>query len=154
MAADGTPVQLDLRKKSEYAKREEFVRHAGYSLFINPVKNIRLICREFPWTIEIKGEWVTCGLVWKKLHEALWMRITDGEWVLIAGDRGRKRTVMRAMAKRLEERPDDDPVPLRIDYLGDTTIFKGLEKDAAYAEEVLMPGRETCETWAIRLGRR
>ena len=81
-------------------------------------------------------------------------RITEAEWALISKDCFRKRAVEKAMKKRLEEFPSDDPMPLRIDYLGDMTIFKGLEKDDAYAQKMLMPGRGRGETWVIRLGRR
>ena len=97
---------------------------------------------------------MTCGLVWKKVYESLREPITDAEWALILYDPTRKATIETAMRERLEESPDADPRPLRIDYLGEMTIFKGLKRDAEHAEAVLLPGKDNCETWAIRLGAR
>ena len=151
MARDEEPIRIDLRKNN-YAMREPFRHYAGYSLFARPLKDIRLICREFPWIIEIKDEWVTCGLVWKRIHETLRRRITNAEWALILNDKSRRRIIEKAMRERLETSPSDDPVPLRIDYLGDMTVFLGLEKDEVHAERISLPARAKCETWAIRLG--
>jgi hypothetical protein len=121
---------------------------------MQPVSHIRLICRDLPWTIDIQAQVVVCGLIWERVHAELRRRMTDAEWALVCKDGCKRRTVEKTMKRRLEEFPSDDPMPLRIDYLGETTMFKGLEKDDAYAEKILMPGREKCETWAIRLGRR
>ena len=153
MDARGKAIQIDLRRR-DYGKRAECQAIAGYSLLAQPVKDVQLICREFPWVIRMKGQWVTCGMVWESVHKALREPITDTDWGFITRDGNRGKTVEKAMKKRLEENPTDAAVPLRIDYLGDTTVFKGLERDNELVEKSLMPGKDKWDTWVIRLGRK
>lgn len=151
MDAKGKAIEIDLRR-SDYKEGKGLQACTGYSLLAKPVKDIQLVCREFPWVIQIKGEWVTCGLVWKSVHRALRKPITDTDWGFIARDGNRRLTVEKAMKKRLAEDPKDVAMPLRVDYLGDKAVFKGLEKDDEFVEKFLMPGRDKWDTWVIRLG--
>ncbi|PSR73214.1 hypothetical protein PHLCEN_2v10935 [Hermanssonia centrifuga] len=154
-AGSGPPLRFDLREDLHKSNLKEYTRHNHYSLFIQPTKHARFICKEFPWAIEIKGEWVVCGAVWSKIYEALQEDITESEWAWICDDERQRRELERAMKQRAEKTGDKTPRPKRIDWLGEMTIFEGLEKDDVYAKKILLPGKEECvETWVIRLGRR
>lgn len=153
IAAAGTPVQFDLRKDPRRANRPEFERHDRYSLFSQPVKNVRLVCKDFPWPIEIKNEWIVCGTVWEKVYHELQAYITESEWTL-AGEEVRRR-INRAVRFREAETGNRELRPKRIDWLGEKTLFSGLEKDNGYVDGIALPGRkETVDTWVIRLTRR
>lgn len=63
---------------------------------------------------------------------------------------GRER-ILKAAKKRQEK--DNDKCLKRIDWLGDSTLFKGLEQDGDFEKIRLLPeGRACPETWVVRLG--
>ena len=69
-----------------------------------------------------------------------------------AHDENKAKEIKRARDKRLEQNPEDDVRPKRIDWLGDMTLFRGLERDDAFAKRILLPGKdEDMETCVIRL---
>jgi len=56
-------------------------------------------------------------------------------------------------AARNRQVKDSDKRLKRIDWMGDTTLFKGLEKDEQFEKSRLLPGAQACpETWVVRLG--
>ena len=150
IAVGGIPVLFDLRKDPRRANRHEFERHDRYSLFSQPVKNVRLVCKDFPWPIEIKDEWVVCGTIWEKVYNELQVYITESEWAL-ASEEVRRR-IDRAVRFREAETGNRELRPRRIDWLGEKTLFAGLERDNAYVQSAALPGkREMVDTWVIRL---
>ena len=144
---------FDLRKDPRRASPQEFYRHSGWSLFSQPVKHARFVCRDFPWPVEIRDEWVTCGVVWEKIYHTLQEYITETEWAM-ASDAQRHK-IERAVRFREAESGNRDLKPRRIDWLGETTVFNGLQKDNRFVREVSIPGKkENMDTWVIRLARR
>lgn len=143
---------FDLRRKPREYDPDQYDRHSRYSVFLQPTKRVRLVCKNFPWTVEIKDEWVFCSRVWDAVHNALQKPIKRSEWALIASDETKTAEIKRARDKRLEQHPDEDRRPKRIDWLGEMTLFRGLERDDAFAKRVLLPGKdENMETCLIRL---
>lgn len=101
--------------------------------------------------IEIKSSSpVTCEAVWDSIYAGLQEPIVDSEWGLIMNDKKHRESMLKAQKKR--EESDKDKRLKRIDYLGDATLFKGLEKDEDYAKQRLLLGVEACpETWVVKL---
>ena len=57
-----------------------------------------------------------------------------------------------AVKKRLEAEPTGDKRPKRIDFLGDVTLFKGLERDEDYEKLRLLPlSTSVPDTWLVKL---
>ena len=76
----------------------------------------------------------------------------DSEWGFIIKDKKLKESIEAAVKKRLEADPQGDKRPKRIDYLGDVTLFKGLEKDEEYEKLRALPYAPTvAETWLVKL---
>lgn len=76
----------------------------------------------------------------------------DSEYGMIAGDPDDRKRILRA-AKKRQQAGDPDRRLKRIDWLGDATVFKGLDHDAEFAKARLMPGQEQYpETWVIKFG--
>jgi len=114
---------------------------------------MRLISKSFPWTIDIdSGSPITVGDVWDALYYALQEPIVNSEWGFIARDVKLKERVENAMAQRVAADPMADKQPKRIDFLGETTLFRGLEKDDEFAKAMLLPGvKAWTETWVVKL---
>lgn len=68
---------------------------------------MRLICKNFPWTIEINEGWVYCARVWDAVYSALQQPIKPSEWALIAHDRVKVNEIKRAHDERLNRRLDE-----------------------------------------------
>ncbi|KAF7797612.1 hypothetical protein EIP86_008812 [Pleurotus ostreatoroseus] len=153
IAANGAPVRLDLRKNPRRANQVDFQRHSGYSLFSRPVKELRLVCKEFPWPMEIEEEWVICGAVWSRLYDTLQEYLTDSEWALASESRRKK--IDRAVRLREAETGNSNLKARRIDWLGEKTVFAGLERDDNFVQEIALPERQdNMDTWVIRMIRR
>jgi len=70
---------------------------------------------------------------------------------MIVLDDDLREKIERAARKREEK--DNDKRLKRIDWLGDTTLFKGLEKDEEFERQRLLPCAQACpETWVVRFG--
>lgn len=152
IAAGLSAAPFDLRKKPREYDPGQYDRHSRYSVFLQPTRRIRLVCKNFPWTIEIKDEWVYCARIWDAIYHSLQKPISKSEWALIAHDEEKKSEIKRARDKRLEQHRDEDTRPKRIDWLGEMTLFRGLERDEAFAKRILLPGKdENMETCVIRL---
>ena len=119
---------------------------------LTPVMHMRLISNEFPWMIEIESyTFITCGDVWDALYVALQEHIADSEWGLIIRNEKQRGRIEKAAKKRRET--DLDWQLKRIDWLGDATLFKGLDKDDDFEKLRLLPYSEGCsDTWVVQLG--
>lgn len=94
---------------------------------------------------------INCEAVWDALYSALQEYLADSEWGLIVGDTKRKEVIEKAAKKRQEK--DGDRRLKRIDWLGEETFFRGLEKDDDFERQRLLPGSQQCvETWVVRFG--
>ncbi|GJE99879.1 hypothetical protein PsYK624_161530 [Phanerochaete sordida] len=130
---------------------------ARASVLFAPVRTLRLVARAFPWPLVVRagaGGGVVCGAVWERVHAALRVPIAPAEWALLCADEVKRRAVVSAMRRRVERDPEgEEDVPLRVDYLGSSTVFLGLERDDTYVESILLPGTRMMETRVIRMGR-
>lgn len=146
-------MKFDLRKEPRKANRDAFMQHCNYSILGQTVRTLRLVCKDFPWPIEIENEWVTCGVVWLSVYAALQHPITESEWAM-ASEKQRDK-IKRAVRHREAESGNNDMKPKRIDWLGDVTVFAGLVRDDTFVKQVTMPGRkDTVDTWVVRLSAR
>ncbi|KAI0339925.1 hypothetical protein BDW22DRAFT_559793 [Trametopsis cervina] len=151
IVAGPTAVPFDMRKPPQDYEPQGYHLHARYSALSQPTKRMRFISPNLPWTIEIEGEWICCALIWDRIYESLQRHIRSSEWVLIAHSDVKRQEIEKARKKRLEQFPDDDPRPKRIDWLGEMTLFRGLQRDDALARRMLLPGRDECpNTYVIR----
>jgi hypothetical protein len=76
--------------------------------------------------------------------------LADSEWGAAVVDKERREKILKAAKKRQEK--DKDKWLKRIDWLGETTLFRGLEQDADFEKLRLLPGVQACsETWVVRL---
>jgi hypothetical protein len=154
LASDTAMVRFDVRNKPEDSiPATTFHASRLTPAYSAPVSSMRLLSRSFPWTIDIvggPGNPITCEAVWQALHAALQEPIADSEWGFALSDRGRKEDIEQAAKRRLED-GDTDRKLKRIDWLGDRTTFKGLDKDDDFAKRRLLPGSSPCaETWIVR----
>jgi hypothetical protein len=129
------------------------------------------VSKDFPWTIELTPHTgyggakqpVYVGDLWEAIYQILHEPVAESEWALLAlgwGERRRRENIERAADRRRErarakgdrEGAKDKRI-LRIDWLGEETVFKGLEKDDEFAKKVLLPTQEHWDdTWVIKMG--
>jgi hypothetical protein len=116
---------------------------------MNAATHICLYSKAFPWSIEIKSrDPVICENVWEAIHKALQEPIGDSEWGLIVGDKDRRKSIEAAMRKR------GDMCMRRVDYLGEQTLFQGLEQDDGFQKTRLFPGTaSSLDTYLVKLGK-
>jgi hypothetical protein len=102
---------------------------------------MRLISKSFPWTIDIVSQDnIRCEVVWDALYSALQQPIVDSEWGFMIRGYGLRETVENAVKKRLTAGGvKGDKHYKRIDFLGDETIFRGLEKDDELEKAMVLP---------------
>ncbi|KAL0956779.1 hypothetical protein HGRIS_002899 [Hohenbuehelia grisea] len=157
LAVDTTLLRFDVRKPP----RQDILASTWHSnrhlpALVPAAPQMRLISKHFPWTIEIMLQMpVTCEIVWDALHAALQEPIADSEWGMLAiSDKSKKqRDAMEAAAKKRVEAGDPDKRLKRVDWLGGTVYFKGLEQDEEFEKLRLMPGgKPSPETWLVKLG--
>ncbi|KAH6897512.1 hypothetical protein BKA70DRAFT_1231465 [Coprinopsis sp. MPI-PUGE-AT-0042] len=161
LAIDTTKLRFDIK----HHPQSEILASTWYGYRTSPAKApqhgghatsyMRLISHKFPWSIDIKlppGTNITCGIVWEAIYHALQQPLEDSEWGMIVMDRKARERVEGAMKKRMEAAPSSPPGPKRIDYLGDSTLFKGLEKDGEFIKLRTMPGEGVApETWVLKI---
>jgi len=76
--------------------------------------------------------------------------IEDSEWGMLCADKDLRKKMEKA-AKRRDENFGGLKKVRRIDWLGEKTSFKGLEKDDDFVKARLLPGGEACkETWVVK----
>ncbi|KAG1827499.1 uncharacterized protein BJ212DRAFT_1256472 [Suillus subaureus] len=148
-------VLYDVRKSVKEEIKE--ITMSGLSAMLNVgMTEIRIISKAFPWSIDIKapaGYHVTCNSVFRALHDQLQNYITDVEWAIVAVDKTRKKAICEAA--NLRQKKDKDNKLKRIDWLGDMTVFKGLEEDKEFENEICLRGQMTVTgTWVARFGKK
>ncbi|KAG1790071.1 uncharacterized protein HD556DRAFT_747007 [Suillus plorans] len=156
LASDMTYVRYDIRKPAREAimlTTWQQIHHIP--AFVAPTYEILIISKAFPWSMLIRapaGSVVTCGAIFEGLHEMLHKHIEDSEWAIVALDKTRREAIEKAAKARQEK--DKDKRLKRIDWLGDTPMFKGLEKDEEFEKKRHLPGSDTvAETWVVRFGK-
>ena len=79
--------------------------------------------------------------------------LADSEWgIVCTSDKSRCETIEKAAKARMEK--DNVKKLKRIDWLGDTTAFRGLDKDDEFAKKRLLPEQSPCpETWVVKFGK-
>ncbi|KIK34045.1 hypothetical protein CY34DRAFT_813180 [Suillus luteus UH-Slu-Lm8-n1] len=145
-------------------------------------RQIRLISPDFPWAFDIGPdpsageEGVTCLDVLATLYAGLQRPLTDTEWGTARGDR--RASLIRARDRRQtglqgSSEPaspparsvpganasnnrlvQQEPLLLRVDWLGSRVALVGLIKDEAFARSRLIPGGgQPPETWVVKFKR-
>lgn len=152
-ASDTTNLRFDVRvKPHNYIPSSIYHANRQIAATATPVTHFRLISKAFPWTIDIISKNpITCEAVWDALYSALQEPVQDSEWgILVVSDK-KARGIIEKAAERRWQAGDDDKRLKRIDWLGEATMFKGLDKIDDFAKLRLLPGSEDCpETWVIR----
>lgn len=70
---------------------------------------------------------------------------------MVMSDDKRRKIIEEAAKKRTEG--DNDKRFRRIDWLGETVMFKGLDKDEEFEKLRLLPGNQACpDTWLVKFG--
>jgi hypothetical protein len=119
-----------------------------------PTYQILIISKALPWSFVIHapaGSVVTCGTIFEELHKQLQSHIEDAVWATV--DRTRKEAIKKAAKSRQEK--DKDTRLKRIDWLGDMTMFEGLEIDKEFETKRHLPASASVtETWVVRFGKR
>lgn len=156
LASDMTYVRYDIRKPArEGIMLTTWQQVYHIPAFVAPTYEILIISKAFPWSMVIRapaGSVVTCGAIFEGLHEMLHKHIEDSEWAIVALDKTRREAIEKAAKARQEK--DKDKRLKRIDWLGDTPMFKGLEKDEEFEKKRHLPGSDTvAETWVVRFGK-
>lgn len=153
LAADTTLLRYDIRKKPrDIILATTYFQSCHTPALAHHCSHVRLISKAFPWTIEVKSNQasITCELIWDSIYHALQEPLADSEWGMVVTDKATRERVEKAAKKRQEI--DKDNRLKRIDLLGETTLFKGLEKDEEYEKLRLLPRASNCsETWVVRL---
>lgn len=105
--------------------------------------------------IEIKtgGHPVTCDDVWNALYTALQEPMADSEWGFLSHDSSKAKKVQKAAKQRQSEISKDKGFGMkRVDWIADSHIFRGLEKDDEFAKRRLAYVDSECEeTWLVKL---
>lgn len=73
--------------------------------------------------------------------------IADSEWGLATLNKTLRETIERAANARKSK----NKALKRVDWLGEKTVFVGLEKDEEFEKRRLLPGMTPCpETWVAK----
>lgn len=156
LAADTTLARVDVRYDPS---SEPAIPNATYFAYQHAhattaqASHVRLISDDFPWLIDIKtsGYPVTCGDVWNALYAALREPLADSEWGVISHDSSKAKKVQKATKHRQSE-IDRDMSLKRVDWVADSYIFRGLEKDDGFAKRRLAYVNSECEeTWVVKM---
>jgi len=154
LASDTTRLRFNVKRKPQEIEAATYFSHKDVSATEAGVKKLRLISKAFPWTIDIDSPVpVTCEAVWEALYHALQEPIADSEWGLILSIKKQREVVEKAAKKRLEEDRGGEVKLRRIDYLGEATMFKGLDRDDDFEKLRLLPSAKGCpDTWVVSFG--
>jgi hypothetical protein len=116
---------------------------------------IRLICKQIPWPIDIQTNHpggIKLADIFEELYEQLQKHVSSVEWFIVDD---KKRAYVGEIMRRnsafaKNPRPPTDGVR-RVDWLGEHTIVRGLEKDSRFIMERQV-GKEKMETWVLVIG--
>ncbi|KAG2142154.1 hypothetical protein BD769DRAFT_1568898 [Suillus cothurnatus] len=114
-----------------------------------PTFKILIVSKAFPWPIIIRapvGSVVTCGTIFEELYKQLQRQVGGVEWAMVTVDKTRKEAIEKAAKSR--QAKDKVNRLKRIDWLGDKTVFEGLERDKVFVKMRHLPGNASvAETW-------
>lgn len=156
LAADTTNIRYDLRKHPrDGILLSTYQQIALQPVLAQPTYEMRIVSKAFPWTVDIRapaGTMVTCSAVFEALFAMLQEPIADSEWGIIVIEKSKKEVIEKAAKARQDK--DKDTRLKRIDWLAETTAFKGLEHDEEFEKKRLLPGTQGCkETWVVKFGK-
>ncbi|KIJ60023.1 hypothetical protein HYDPIDRAFT_99460 [Hydnomerulius pinastri MD-312] len=156
LAADMTHVRYDLRKPPrDGIMLTTFQQIALSPAVMQSTYDFRIISKQFPWTVDIRapaGSVVTCSAVFEAIYAMLQEPMADSEWGIAVHEKSKKDAIEKA-AKARQEKEKDKRLK-RIDWLGDTTAFKGLERDEEFEKKRLLPGTSAVvETWVVKFAK-
>ena len=131
---------------------------------------MRLISKDFPWTIEIdmqkevvKSSYgrstsyaINVADVWKAIYNALQEPLLESEWALLMDSSWLERdSRRRGIEQAAQKRVGKSPVVRRVDWLGEKAVFRGLVKDDNFARHRMMPGMKwSADTWVVRFDKK
>lgn len=157
LAADTTLARVDVRFEPS---SEAAIQNATYYAYrhahatVNQASHLRLISKDFPWSIEIKtpGRPVTCDDVWNALHAALQQPMADSEWGSLSHDSSKAKKVQKSAKHRQSEIDKNKGGLKRVDWVADSYIFRGLEEDDEFTQRRLAYVDSECdETWVVKM---
>ncbi|KAI9571776.1 hypothetical protein HD554DRAFT_2016645 [Boletus coccyginus] len=156
LAADTTIIRFDIRKAPrDGILLSTYQQIARQPALAHPTHDIHIISKAFPWSVDIRppaGSVVTCSAIFEALYAMLQEPIVDSEWGIVVNDKSKKETIEKAAKARQDK--DKDARLKRIDWLGETTAFKGLERDEEFEKKRSLPGTQARkETWVIKFGK-
>jgi len=156
LAVDSVQFYWDVRKKPGYEIHQAtFHTNKDDPVFRDGSRNMRLFSKQMPWTIDIKIEDQSLAfnvlLVWDAVYKALQQEVLDAEWALIGNDKKQKERMEKAWAERT--RGKTNKKLRRIDWLGNTVMFRGLERDDDFIRTHRLRPGETLMAydWMLRL---
>jgi hypothetical protein len=157
LGVESTIIPYDLRRAPRDGIPTRYQQIALQPAFAQPTYDVRIISKAFPWAVDIRppaGSVVTCSAIFKGVYAMLQEPITYSEWGIVMIEKTKKETIERAAKARHEKRKDKDMRLKKIDWLGDTTVFRGLERDEEFEKKRLLPGTQGVkETWVIKFGK-
>ena len=158
LAAETTNIRYDVRKAPRDGILLSTYQQVGLQpALAHPTQDVRIISKAFPWTVDIRaptGSAVTCSAIFEGLYAMLQEPIADSEWGIVVIEKTKKETIEKAAKARGEKDKGKEVRFKRIDWLGEMTAFKGLEKDEEFEKKRLLPGTQGCkETWVIKFGK-
>ncbi|KAJ6562017.1 hypothetical protein B0H19DRAFT_944162 [Mycena capillaripes] len=152
LASDSTPLRYDVRQspRNDIAP-ETYMSNRFSTATASSATHLRLVSKSFPWSIDIvSNSPITCEDVLDALYHALQQHIADSEWGVVIGDKKLRETIEQSAKTRTKS--DRDKRLKRVDWLGGSTIFRGLDKIEEFQEMRLLPGTEPCiETWVVNM---
>ncbi|KAF8639499.1 hypothetical protein AX17_001404 [Amanita inopinata Kibby_2008] len=140
-------------KEAILAGTYQSVGHTPIQLQTSKVPTrMRLISDSFPWDIEIRSSQpLTCRHVWWALYNGLQFPIETSEWAFIMRNEKWREKAFRKRMKNGDRKSDK---MRRIDFLGNETLFAGLEKDRELVSSRSLPGMwDMPETWVAKFAK-
>ncbi|KAG5643384.1 hypothetical protein DXG03_000998 [Asterophora parasitica] len=145
-------IWFDVRKPPQEIHATTYHSERIFRAVEQGAKQFRIISKAFPWSIDIDSSpnFVTCDHIWEALYQTLQEPIVDSEWGLLINIKKQREVVEKAAKKRMDANRADEVKLRRIDYLGEATMFKGLDKDDEFEKSRLLPGAKGCpDTWVV-----
>jgi len=157
LSADTTHVRIDLRKPPpvDDLKSPNYYVYGHAQATEDRAPHIRLISKDFPWSVDIQTKYdepVTCEDVWRSLHSLLQHPVADSEWGMVCMDKERAKKIEKAAKKRQETDKDKDKQLKRVDFLAESFIFRGLERDDEFINRRTAFFNGSCpETYVVKM---
>ncbi|KAG6826533.1 hypothetical protein H0H93_016432 [Arthromyces matolae] len=154
LASDMTRLQWDVRYKPDSIHASTYFQYRHAIATQKSAKKLKIISKVFPWSIDIDSHVpISAEMVWEAIYQGLQVPIADSEWgMLLMMKKAQKEALEKAAKKRMEEHPEDKEPLRRVDFLGDATKFKGLDRDEEFVKQRALPGSGVFnDTWVVSL---